>query len=98
MFCFARRWIFRLVIATAVAIGLGYMPYRAYGPGGVGRVLRLERDRTSIVEGNTKLERDNRRLRYQIRRLKNDRHAIERVARDDLGLAGANDLVFLFDR
>ena len=37
------------------------------------------------------------RLRQRIDSLKNDRRAIERVARDELGLVRQKDIIFLFE-
>ena len=87
----------RLALALALAIGIGYLPYRAYGPDGVARALRLEREHLQLVEDNARLRRENRSLARRIQRLKDDHRAIERVARDELGLVREQDMVFLFE-
>jgi cell division protein FtsB len=92
-----RRWLLRVLLSTALAVGIGYLPYKAYGPGGVARALRLERDLRQLEEGNHKLREENGRLRQRIRDLKDDREIIERVARDELGQVRAEDLVFHFE-
>jgi cell division protein FtsB len=91
------RWTLRLATAAVLALGVGYLPYRAYGPGGVGRTLRLERDLRELEEGNRRLQEENARLRQRIRSLRDDRDAIERVARDELGLVRPEDVVFQFE-
>jgi cell division protein FtsB len=91
------RWVFRLLLAVVLAAVLGYLPYRAYGPSGIGQVLQLERDLERIESENGRVQLENRELRAQINRLKNDEREVERVARDELGLVRANDLVFLFE-
>jgi len=91
-----RRWVFRLLLAGVLAIGLGYLPYRVYGPSGMARALRLERELDQLVESNGRLERENRRLRQQIHNLKQDTSYIEQVARDELGMVRPGDVVFQF--
>ncbi len=91
------RWLFRLLLAGFLAVGVGYLPYRAYGPGGVGRTLRLERDLEGLEESNRRLQEENHRLRQRVRSLREDRQAIEQVARDELGLVRPEDVVFQFE-
>jgi len=88
----------RLALAGVLAIAMGYLPYRVYGPDGVARVQRLEQDLTELDEANRALERENQQLRLQIHSLKRDRHTIERVARDELGMVRPGDIVFQFRR
>ena len=92
------RWLLRIGMALVLAIGIGYLPYRVYGPNGVSRVHRLERDLQQLEEANTSLEHKNQALRQQIRSLKHDRSYIEQVARDELGMVRPGDIVFQFLR
>ena len=50
-----------------------------------------------LRSGNIRLRIDSHRLRRAISRLKDDRRAIEHVARDELGLVRPGDIVFQFD-
>jgi len=92
-----RRWSFRLLVAGAMALGAGYLPYRAYGPDGVARTLRLQRDLDGLEARNRVLQEENQRLRQRVHSLKEDPRAIERVARDELGLVRPEDIVFQFE-
>jgi cell division protein FtsB len=92
-----RRWCLRLALAAVLALSIGYLPYRAYGPGGVARVLRLEGDLKRLEENNRHLREQNGKLRQQINGLKDDSGAIEAVARDELGLVRPEDIVFQFE-
>ena len=56
-------------------------------------LLRLERDR--LVESNETLVRENLSLYQQKVRLEKDPLYIEHVAREELGLVYAHDLVFI---
>ncbi len=91
------RWVFRVVLALPLAMAIGYLPYRAYGPEGIGQVRRLEAELQRVDRQNTSLRAENRALQLRIGQLKQDRRAIERVARDELGLVRPSDLVFLFE-
>ncbi len=92
-----QRWSVRLLLALGLAVGIGYLPYRAYGPQGLTRTLRLERDLRDLDERNRQLQEENHRLRGRAHALREDRAAIERVARDELGLVRPEDLVFQFE-
>ncbi len=92
-----RRWVLRLLMAAVLAVGVGYLPYRAYGPDGVSRTLRLQRDLEALETRNRQLAEDNLRLRQRVRSLREDRQAVERVARDELGLVRSEDVVFQFE-
>ena len=94
---FFRRWLFRFLSAAALALGIGYLPYKAYGPSGVAQALRLEKDLKELEESNKKLQEENYVLIQRIQSLKDDRNAIERVARDELGLVRPEDVVFKFE-
>ncbi len=94
---FIQRWLFRFLLAATIAIGIGYLPFGAFGPEGVARALRLEGDLKHLEESNHKLKLDNRLLRDQIKGLQGDRATIERVARDELGLIRAEDTVYQFE-
>jgi cell division protein FtsB len=91
------RWLVRIALASTLAAGVGYLPYKAYGPRGVPRVLRLQRDLWELEDKNRSLQEENIRLLDRAKSLKSDPEAIERVARDELGLARPEDVVFQFE-
>jgi cell division protein FtsB len=91
------RWVFRVVLALPLAMAIGYLPYRAYGPDGIGQVRRLEAELDRVEGQNKGLVTENGSLQRRISELKGNRRAIERVARDELGLVRPNDIVFLFE-
>ena len=84
-------------MAVILAVGLGYLPYKAYGPGGLSRIVRLKGELTDLQQKNEALRQHNKHLRHRIESLKNDHRAIERVARDELGLVRSKDIIFLFE-
>ncbi len=93
----ALRWIVRLSLAAALALALGYVPFAALGPDGVARALRLEQDLTGLQEKNAALRQENKDLQRQVDALRKRPGAMERVARDELGLVRPEDIVFLFE-
>ncbi len=69
----------------------------AAGPRGLRHLWKLKDDARALAERNATLRSDNERLRREIRQLKEDRRAIERAAREDLGMIGKDEVVFAFE-
>jgi len=84
-------------MAAALAAALGYIPYRAFGPQSVARIQDLQLDLVRLQEKNRSIHEQNLELRQQIKQLKNNSRAIERVARDELGLVRPTDIIFQFE-
>jgi cell division protein FtsB len=96
-----RVWIGRLAIAAAVAVALGYAPFLLYRRSGLARYLRLKAERDALHETNLRTHEANQRLRAELQALADDetgqalsRPAIERSARDELGLVRPGEVVF----
>ncbi|NOY92473.1 MAG: septum formation initiator family protein [Deltaproteobacteria bacterium] len=60
------------------------------------RVLRAEL--AALQEQNRSYREEVRQLEVRVRALRTDPEAIERVARDELGMIRQDELVFQFDR
>lgn len=67
-----------------------------FAPEGLPRLRGLERELTSVNEENRQLQREIDDLQGQVSRLRDDPAAIERNARDDLGLVRQSEVVFQF--
>ena len=99
---FARKlWLRRLGMAAAVALALGYVPYHLYASSGLARMVKLRAERDALHESNLKLYDENQRLRAELDALTDDDGsetlslaAVERAARDELGLVKPGELVF----
>jgi cell division protein FtsB len=92
-------WVRRLGIAALLAVALGYVPYHLYGSSGLARYVRLKSERDALHESNLKLHVENQRLRGELEALSDDdgelsRTAVERAARDELGLVKAGEVVY----
>ncbi len=95
----SRVWFRRVGIAALVAVALGYVPYHLYGSSGLARYVQLRRERDGLHEGNLKLHEQNLRLRAELDALSDDdgnlsRAAVERAARDELGLVKPGEVVY----
>ena len=92
-------WLRRLGIASLVAVALGWVPYQLYATSGLARYLRLRAERDQLHENNLRLYQDNQRKRAELEALSDgeegvSRAAIERAARDELGLVQPGEIVF----
>jgi cell division protein FtsB len=65
---------------------------------GLRRLHRLQGDVASYEEKRRALAAENESLRREIAALSGDTRALERAAREDLGLVRGNEVVFTFER
>jgi cell division protein FtsB len=94
-----KLWLRRLGIASLVAVALGWVPYQLYATSGLARYLRLRSERDQLHEANLRLYQDNQKKRAELEALSDgeggvSRAAIERAARDELGLVKPGEIVF----
>jgi len=75
-----------IVIVTAVSA--------SSGDHGLVRLYRLRAEYIRIVLRNTEMDSDNARLRTEVRLLREDRRAIERIAREELGMARPGERIY----
>jgi cell division protein FtsB len=92
-------WVRRLSIAALVAVALGWVPYHLYGSSGLARYMHLKHERDGLHEANLKMHEQNQRLRAELEALSDDdgqlsRTAVERAARDELGLVKPGEVVY----
>ena len=92
-------WLRRFGIAAVVAVALGYVPYHLYASSGLARLLKLRGERDQLHAGNLRLHEENQRLRAELEAVTDgadtlSRAAVERAARDELGLVKPGELVF----
>ena len=88
------RWVARGLVAVALSFAFGYLPYRVYGGAGLGRLGQLKRELTERKARNQVTSAENARLREEVRALRHDLGAVERVAREELGLVKPGDVVY----
>ena len=62
--------------------------------GGFRRYARLRRDLHSLEDRNTRLAAENQRLKLEVQRVRTEPAALERAARENLGLVRPGEIVF----
>ncbi len=86
-----------LPIAVLVVAVVG-APVMIFSPQGLPRLRELERELANVEEENAELSRQIEALRGKVARLRDDPTAVERIARDNLGLVRQSEVVFQFSR
>lgn len=82
------------VVILAVA-GIG-APAMMLAPDGLPRLRGLEAELHQVRNENVDLSEKIHQLQRQVQRLKEDPKAVERIARDELGLVRNTEVVFQF--
>jgi len=87
-------WFLRLLVAAFLAVLIGYLPYHLYLRSGLSHFMAQRAELLRLEQQNRDLRDLNTELRLQLSRIQEDDGEIERVARDELGLLRAGELVF----
>jgi cell division protein FtsB len=82
------------VLWASVLIALLLATASALAEGGFRRYWRLSDDVRALRERNQKYVDENARLRREIEALRSDARALERAAREELGLVRPGEIVF----
>jgi cell division protein FtsB len=81
-----------------LTLALVAVPVLVLEPAGLPRLRALQKDLDAVNAENDELRRDVMRLRVEVRELRDDPAAVERIARDQLGMVRKSELVFQFGR
>lgn len=84
-----RRWPWLVVIVVVLTLALA-----AAGDQGLVRLFQLRSDYARIMKQNDRLRGDNLRLEVEVRRLREDRGTIEKIAREELGMVKRDEIVY----
>ena len=84
-----------LPVAILVVAVIG-APVLIFSPQGLPRLRGLEKELADVEEENADLRRDIEALHGRVSRLRDDPTALERIARDNLGLVRQTEVVFQF--
>src|SRR5688572_11090641 len=101
-------WLRRVGFSLALALALGYLPYRVYRKSGLHRYMELREELEGLTARNEQLRQKARRLRAEVEALSPPEAAakerggiplsvVERAARDELGLVRPGELAFQID-
>ena len=82
-----------LLILVLAVVGA---PVLIFAPQGLPRLRGLQKELADVEEENADLRHDIEALRGRVSRLRDDPTALERLARDNLGLVRQTEVVFQF--
>jgi cell division protein FtsB len=86
----------RVLPLAILAVAVVAVPVLVLSPTGLGRLNGLRQERAKADEEISRLSQQVTELRAQVKRIKHDPAAVERVARDELGLVRQTEVVFQF--
>lgn len=90
-------WLRGLPLAL-LTVSLIAVPVLVLQPEGMPRMRALEKELRDVEAENAELKRDVTRLRTEVKDLRENPAAVERIAREQLGLVRKSEVVFQFDR
>ena len=88
----------RLLPMGILAVAVIAVPILIFAPDGLPRMRALEKELADVTAENADLRRDVGKLRAEVKQLRDDPTAVERIARDQLGLVRKSEVVFQFGR
>ena len=83
---------------AVLTVSLVTVPVLVLEPEGVPRMRALEKELADVETENAEMRRDVARLRAEVKGLREDPAAVERIAREELGLVRKSEIVFQFDK
>lgn len=86
-------WLFPMALLVLAIVSV---PIMVLEPQGLPRFRSLESELREIHRDNDGLAHEVRRLDAEVRQLRSDPEAMERIARDELGMVREGELVFQF--
>jgi cell division protein FtsB len=86
----------RALPIAILALAVVGAPILIFEPEGLPRMRKMTEEWNDVTTENAELRRDVTRLRGQVDQLRSDPQAVERIARNELGLVRANEIVFQF--
>lgn len=80
-----------LLLAAAI-----FVPLRVFDHRGLARIDRLKTELEGLEDTNRQLRRENDGLRMQIQAFHSDPGYVEKIARDELGMVGPEEIIYQF--
>lgn len=90
-------WLRGLPLAV-LTISLLAVPILILQPEGMPRMRGLDKELKGVEAENAELRRDITKLRGEVKDLRENPVAVERIAREQLGLVKKSEVVFQFDK
>ena len=86
----------RALPLTILVLAVVAVPVLILSPTGRNRLSGLRQERAKADEETSRMGQQITELRAQVKRIKDDPAAVERVARDELGLVRQTEVIFQF--
>jgi cell division protein FtsB len=83
---------------AVLTVSLVTVPILVLEPQGLPRMRALEKELSGVQAENTELRRDVTKLREEVKDLRENPAAVERIAREQLGLVRKSEVVFQFEK
>jgi len=87
-------WLLPLSLLTVAIVSV---PMLVMGEAGLPRFRALRAELSEVEHENDRMRRDVDHLRVEVDHLRDDPEAIERIARDELGMVREDELLFQFE-
>ena len=94
----ASRLLERALPIAILAVAATSVPVMILRPEGLARMRSLQHELDQVHEENAQLTRDVDGLRAEVQGLRDDPRAVEKIARDELGLVRKSEIVFQFGK
>ena len=91
-------WVERMLPLGILALAAVGVPVMMLAPEGLPRLHALSKELAQVETENVLQRQQIQQLRGRVRHLREDPAAIERIARDELGLVRSSEVVFQFPR
>jgi cell division protein FtsB len=88
----------RTLPIAMLSLALVAVPVLVLQPEGLPRLRGLQKELDQVDTENDELKRDVTRLRIEVQQLRDDPAAVERIARDELGMVRKSEVVFQFGK
>jgi cell division protein FtsB len=88
----------RVLPVGILGIAVVSVPMLVFQSEGLPRMRALQKELADVTNENAELRRDIGRLKAEVRDLRDDPSAVERIARDQLGLVRKSEVVFQFGK
>lgn len=88
----------RTLPVAMLSLALVSVPVLVLEPQGLPRLRALQKELDQVNAENGDLRQEVGRLRVEVRQLRDDPAAVERIARDQLGMVRRSEVVFQFGK
>ncbi len=86
------------IIIFIVIFVCALLAFMVFGGRGLVQIYQLKAEKEKIRANNAVLREENQKLTEKIARLRHNKEEIEKIAREDLGLAKKGEIIYQFEK